>query len=222
MVKRVRPRPDWNLAVRRDGFRGHARLGATRLMALALALAPAGLAATANANETAKTVCAPCHGIDGNSTVPIFPRLAGLQAEYIAKQLQDYLSGKRKNEVMAPTMSNLAAADIPGLAAYFAAQKPAPGTKADDEKLAAAGKALYEDGNTASGVPACVGCHQERGAGNERYPRIAGQHGAYATAQMLAFKNGTRTNDRARVMRAVAERMTELEIQAVSAYLSGL
>ncbi|MCC6246352.1 MAG: cytochrome c4 [Rubrivivax sp.] len=198
----------------------------TPISALATLACAAGIACTAvggaQAHEVAKTVCGPCHGVDGNNAVPLFPRLAGIQAEYITKQLQDYLSGKRKSEVMAPTVSNLKADDIPQLAAYFAAQKPAAGTPAEDAQLAAAGKALYDDGNTGSGVPACVGCHQEGGAGNARYPRVAGQHAAYTTAQMLAFKKGERTNDRARVMRAVAERMTEQEIQAVSAWLASL
>lgn len=189
--------------------------------ALALAAA-AGAAGPAAANELARTVCAACHGEDGNSIGPTFPRLAGLQSEYITKQLQDYLGGKRKSDVMAPMLAQVKAADIPALAAYFAALKPGPGTPPADAKLAAAGKTLYDDGNTATGVPACLGCHQEGAAGNERYPRIAGQHSAYTTAQMSAFKTGARTNDRARVMRAVAERMSEQEIAAVAEYLAGL
>lgn len=196
---------------------------AARVAAATLALlGAAGGTAPAAAHELARTVCAACHGADGNSVAPTFPRLAGLQPEYIAKQLQDYLAGKRKSDVMAPMLVQVNAADIPALAAYFAGLKPGPGTKPADEKLAAAGKALYEDGNTATGVPACAGCHQEGGVGNERYPRIAGQHGAYTTAQMTAFKTGARTNDRARVMRAVAERLSEQEIAALAEYLAGL
>lgn len=181
----------------------------------------AGPAWAADAKEIASTVCLACHGEGGNSVVPMFPRLAGLQAEYLAKQLNDFLDGKRKNEMMAPSLTSISAGDVRGLAAYFAGQKPAKGTTGDP-KLAEKGKALYDDGNVDSGVPACVGCHQPEGAGNERYPRLAGQHATYTAAQMSAFKAGTRTNDRAKVMRAVAERLTEQEIAALSEYLAGM
>jgi cytochrome c553 len=153
--------------------------------------------------------------------VAMFPKLAGLQAEYIDKQLRDFLSGKRKNDAMTPFLANIKAGDIAGLAAYYAAQKPLPG-KVEDAALAAKGKLVFDDGNTGSGVPACVGCHQPGAAGNERYPRLAGQHQAYTADQMRKFKTGARNNDRAKVMRAVAERMTEEEIVAVSEYLAGL
>jgi cytochrome c553 len=190
-------------------------------LAAAACLAAFASASLADAQQIAATVCIACHGEGGNSVVPMFPRLAGLQSEYVAKQLNDYLASKRKSDVMAPVIAGLKADDVPGLAAYYAAQKPAPG-KVQDDKLAAAGKALFEDGNTASGVPACVGCHQAGALGNERYPRLAGQHQAYTLLQMQQFKSGARTNDRARVMRAVAERMTEQEMAAVSEYLAGL
>lgn len=179
------------------------------------------LTAAADARQLATTVCAACHGEDGNSSVPMFPRLAGLQVQYLAKQLNDYLSGKRKNEVMAPVIATLKSDDVADLAAYFAAQKPKPGT-VQDADLAGAGKVVYDDGNTTSGVPACEGCHQPNGAGNARYPRIAGQHQAYTIEQMFQFKKGARTNDRAHAMRSVAERMTEQEIKAVAEYLAGL
>ena len=181
----------------------------------------AGPAWAADPKEIAATVCQACHGEGGNSVVPMFPRLAGLQAEYLAKQLNDFLDGKRKNDLMAPSLASISSGDVRGLAAYFAGQKPAKGT-AGDPKLADKGKVLYDDGNVDTGVPACVGCHQPEGAGNERYPRLAGQHAAYTAAQMSAFKAGTRTNDRAKVMRAVAERLTEQEIAALSEYLAGM
>ena len=88
--------------------------------------------------------------------------------------------------------------------------------------MVAAGKKIYDDGNDANGVPACGGCHMEKGEGNERYPRVAGQHQAYAIQQMMDFKAGTRNNDKGRVMRVVAERMTESEMKAVAEYLAAL
>jgi cytochrome c553 len=177
--------------------------------------------ANADTRQIVSTVCLACHGEDGNSVVPMFPKLAGLQVEYIAKQLKDYIAGKRKNEVMAPAINDLKSSDVGGLAAHFSAQKPTPG-KVEDAKLAESGKKVFDDGNTVSGVPACVGCHQADGAGNERFPRLAGQHQTYTIQQMIDFKSGTRSNDRARVMRAVAERMTEQEMKAVAEYLAGL
>ncbi|MCA0244444.1 MAG: cytochrome c4 [Proteobacteria bacterium] len=182
------------------------------------------LGGAAQAADTASIVasqCIACHGEGGNSVVPMFPRLAGQHAEYLDKQLKDFLAGKRKNDVMAPALAQIKEGDVAGLAAYYAAQKPTP-IKPDNDKLLAAGKAMYDDGNTQSGVPACVGCHQAEGAGNERYPRLAAQFPSYAAAQIKAFKSGARNNDRAKVMRAVAERMTDDEIAAVSEYLASL
>jgi len=195
-------------------FRLRTIAGCMPLIAMAAAQA-------ADPKELAATVCMACHGEGGNSVVPNFPKLAGQQASYIEKQLNEFLSGKRKNEVMAPFLAQFGKGDTAGLAAYYAAQKQTPGTVADP-KLAAAGKKLYEDGNTESGVPACMGCHMANGEGNERYPRLAGQHQAYTQQQMADFKKGVRSNDKAKVMRAVAERMTEQEMQAVSEYIAGL
>jgi len=171
--------------------------------------------------QLATTVCAACHGEGGNSVIPTVPRLAGLQAAYITKQLKDYLAGKRKSDMMTPVIASVDEGDVAGLATYFAKHKPQPG-QVQAPQLIALGKALFEDGNTGSGVPACVGCHQEDGAGNERYPRVAGQHQAYTIDQMMHFKNGTRTNDRIKMMRTVAERMTDEEVRAVAEYLAGL
>ena len=109
----------------------------------------------------------------------------------------------------------------PALAAYYAAQKAISGT-VEDAALVAVGKKIYEEGNDANGVPACGGCHMEKGEGNERYPRLAGQHQAYAIQQMMNFRAGIRNNDKGRVMRVVAERMTESEIKAVAEYLATL
>lgn len=177
--------------------------------------------AAAEPPAAVQTLCSACHGVDGNSTVANFPRLAGLQSQYLEKQLDDYIAGRRKSDVMGPVIASLNKADVPALAAWYAAQKPAAGTPGD-AKLVPAGRVLYDDGNTATGVPSCSGCHQDNGVGNERYPRLAGQHAVYTREQMLQFKKGTRTNDKARVMRAVAERLSEQEIAAVSEYLAGL
>ena len=107
------------------------------------------------------------------------------------------------------------------MAAHFASQTPARGA-VENPELAARGKVLYEEGNRATGVPGCVGCHLPDGVGSQRYPRLAGQRQAYTVQQLMEFKSGARSNDRAHVMRAVAGRLTDEEIRAVAEYLAGL
>jgi cytochrome c553 len=197
----------------------HSIMTARTLALFAVFLAP--IAHGADAAEIATTVCAACHGADGNSVAPMFPKLAGQQEAYLSKQLTEFISGKRKNEIMEPIIATIGKGDVAGLAAYYAGQKQAPGEVAD-AAIVDAGKKLYADGNTDSGVPACMGCHLENGMGNERYPRLAGQHQTYTQQQMADFKAGKRNNDKGKVMRAVAERMTEQEMKAVSEYIASL
>lgn len=198
----------------------HTLVGRVAIGLLALAALPAS-ADPERARELAATVCAACHGADGNGPVPAFPRLAGLQREYIAKQLADYMNGRRRSEVMGPVVADLTAADVEPLAAHYSAQKPASGT-VEDRALAETGRKIFVDGNPDTGVPACMGCHLEGGRGNPRFPRLAGQHREYTLQQMQQFHSGTRTNDRGRVMRALAERMSEAEMKAVAEYIAGL
>ena len=170
-------------------------------------------------------VCLPCHGGGAAAApapgAPAFPTLDGQHAAYLDKQLREYMSGKRKSPIMAPLIASLKKQQISGIATHFAGQTPARGTPANPE-LVARGKVLYEEGNRATGVPACVGCHLPNAAGHERYPRLAGQRQAYVVQQLTDFKSGTRANDRAHVMRALAGRLTDEEIRAVAEYLAGL
>jgi cytochrome c553 len=186
--------------------------------ALFLAVAPA---IAADAGEVAAQVCAACHGPDGNGVAPTFPKLAGQSESYLNKQLEEFFSGKRKGDVMTPTLASFSKGDVPGLARYYAGQAATPSGVAD-AGLAAAGKKLYEEGNPGSGIPACAGCHQLNGQGSAAYPRLAGQYQTYTLQQMSDFKTGKRNNDRAKVMRVVAERMTEEEMKAVAEYTAGL
>ena len=188
-------------------------------LAIAIATTPA-LAESPSAKETAATVCAACHGVDGNSVVPMFPKLAGLQPEYITKQLKEFMSGQRKSDIMAPVVANLKPEDIPGLAAYYSAQKPAAGS-VQDAKLAEEGKRVYLDGNEDTGVPACIGCHHPQGVGAGIYPRLGGQHTTYMVQQLKNFSAGDRSNDVSRFMRVIAKRLSDKEMQAVAEYLTG-
>ena len=175
------------------------------------------------AGSLAVTSCFPCHpgGEAAAQAQPTFPKLDGQHAAYLEKQLRDYMSGKRKSDLMAPVFGVLKKQQIRGMAAHFAAQTPAPGA-VENPELAARGKVLYEEGNLATGVPGCVGCHLPNGVGSQRYPRLAGQRQAYSVQQLVDFKSGTRSNDRVRVMRLVAGRLTDEEMRAVAEYLAGL
>lgn len=166
-------------------------------------------------------LCAGCHNMDGNSVIPQNPRLAGLQEEYLERQLEDFKSGARKSVVMAAIMSTLDDKAIDDFADYFSKQKPAKAPPAD-AKLAAQGKEIYDEGVVGSAVPACSGCHNDDGSGTEKYPRLAGQHPAYVADQMLRFRSGERANDAKSVMRAVAKRMNDSEIKAVAEYVATL
>jgi cytochrome c553 len=172
-----------------------------------------------DAGTVTVTACQPCHG--GAQTAPAFPKLDGQHAAYLEKQLREYKSGKRKSDVMAPLIAAMKKGQIPAMAAHFAGQKPAQGA-VENQELASRGKALFEEGNRTTGVPACVGCHMASGTGAERYPRLAGQGQAYTVQQLADFKSGKRSNDRAHVMRLIAGRLTDDEMKAVAEYVAGL
>ncbi len=177
--------------------------------------------------EIAAGVCAGCHNADGNSTIPLYPILAGQYPGYIAKQLHDFKAtegevAKRDNQIMAPMAANLSEEDITSLAAFYSQQKPQSGT-VSDESLVEAGKRLYQGGNLENSIPACSSCHSPNGQGiPPHYPRIDGQHPAYTLSQLQAFRQGTRRNDTNGTMRTVVSRMSEQEMKAVSEYIATL
>ncbi|OGT89308.1 MAG: cytochrome C [Gammaproteobacteria bacterium RIFOXYA12_FULL_61_12] len=189
----------------------------------ALVMAGASQAAgDAAAGQTKSVTCLACHGADGNSVNPIWPKLAGQHPEYILKQLADLKSGARKDPLMSPMAAPLSDADMADLAAYFSSQKTAPGTAAPDQ--AKAGETLYRAGNAASGLTACIACHGPSGAGNgaANFPRLAGQHASYVDKALKDLRSGARSNDPNRMMRDIAGKMTDAEIAAVAQYIQGL
>lgn len=164
-------------------------------------------------------LCASCHGANGaSSTTPDIPFLAGLQPTYFARQMADFKSGKRKSAVMQGIMASIDEKDFQEYANYFRAQKP-PTPGKGDAKIIGQGKEIYFEGVVGTAVPACSGCHNDDGTGTNRYPRLAGQNPTYTIQQMLAYKNGQRDNDDRGLMRAVAQRMSEAEIRAVSEFI---
>lgn len=181
----------------------------------------------AKAQQIVTTVCAACHGADGNSAIPVNPSLAGQHPEYTYKQLVNFKAqggkpAERVNPVMGGMVANLSEEDMKNLAAYFASQKARP-RAARDEKLVRQGEAIYRGGIAAKGVPACAACHAPNGAGMPaQFPRIAGQHADYTVMQLKAFRAGQRANDPAQMMRGAAAKMSDQEIAAVAEYIAGL
>jgi cytochrome c553 len=202
--------------------KGRPGLGALgSIVALALLAAFAAPAAAEDAKTIATTVCVACHGDDGNSVVPMFPKIAGLQETYIIKQLREFKLGLRKSDVMGPIVANLTVDDFAPLARHFSALKPKPGA-VHDATMMETGKNFYVDGNEDSGVPACVGCHQPQAVGYAIYPHLAGQHSEYVLQQLKNFASGDRSNDVSRYMRVIAKRMTEQEMKSVAEYIGSL
>lgn len=203
-------------------------------------------AGDAKAGADKVAVCAACHGPDGNSPLPTFPKLAGLGEKYLLKQLQDIqawdleadaekkpTTGRAVPE-MTGMLRDLGEQDLQDVAAYFASQaiqlsgakeiqvKVNSGLMVDGLEL---GEKVYRAGNLANGVPACTGCHAPDGHGNAPagFPRLSGQYAEYVEKQLLAFRSGNRTNDGDQmIMRLVAEKMSDAEIKAVANFIAGL
>jgi cytochrome c553 len=174
------------------------------------------------AGKAKSQTCVACHGADGNSRNAQFPKIAELGAPYIYKQLVDYKEGRRVNAVMAGIVAGLSDQDMRDLAAYFANQTRTGGVA--DESQVGLGELVYRGGNSATGVPACSGCHAPTGVGNPaaQFPGLAGQHSEYVVTQLHAFARGERANDAGQMMRNIASKLSEKEIQAVAEFVAGL
>lgn len=164
--------------------------------------------------------CFICHGADGESSSPVFPRLAGQHAAYVARQLADYKSGRRKSDTMRPMVDDLSVEDFALLGRYFESRKPQPHAQ-DDAELAQVGRFVFNRGNPYAGIPSCASCHGGNGHGTDALPRLAGQHALYIENQLKKYNSRERSNDNT-IMHSVASKLSELEIKAVSAYVSGL
>jgi len=181
---------------------------------------PSSAADLKRAEEIVQGKCFICHGMDGESSSPLFPRLAGQHAAYTERQLADYKSGKRVSSTMRPMVEDLSAADFKALGAWFESRAP-QAHEVKDAQLAQVGSFIYARGNPNSGVAACASCHGPLGHGTAQLPRLAGQHPQYTERQLKAFHQRERTNDNA-VMQAIASKLTELEVKAVAEYIGGL
>jgi len=194
-------------------------------LVLTLGFATSAHAAQGNAEagQANAAVCGACHGADGNSPAPNFPKLAGQGERYLLKQLTDIKEGRRNVVEMTGMLTNLNEQDLADLAAYFSSQTQAMG--AADPTLAERGEAIYRGGDLATGLPSCTGCHSPTGKGNPPagFPHLAGQHATYTAKQLTDFREGNRTNDGdAAIMQTVASRLSNKDITAVAAYIQGL
>ncbi len=206
------------------------------LAAAAVGIAASAMPAAAIAQDDAKpdlaageqiasTVCAACHGADGNSPTAANPILAGQHAEYLAKQLRDFkpvdgAEPARPSALMTGFAAGLSEADIRNVSAYFAAQEQKPVT-ATQKDLVELGRDIYRGGIAAKGVPACAACHGPTGSGIPvQYPRVHGQYAEYTAAELTKFRQGERNNNEQ--MTDIAARLSDAEIRAVSDYIAGL
>jgi cytochrome c553 len=179
----------------------------------------------AAAGQAKSAICAACHGVDGNSMVPNWPKLAGQHEDYLVRQVTLIKSGARMVPEMAGITPGLSEQDILDLSAYFAAQENNGGVA--DELLVEPGELVYRAGNTETGVPACMACHGPAGEGNPLagYPALAGQHAVYTAKMLTQYRAGENWGEKdalSHVMNGVAAELSDEEIQAVASYIQGL
>lgn len=211
----------------------HVRIARSALCITLLAAAfPVAAAGDPSAGKAKAAACTACHGPDGNSLSTEWPKLAGQNAAYLVKQLGDFKSGRRVNQIMNPMAQPLSTKDIEDIAAYFASGKPQPASGA--AASIALGKQIYEGGRHRPAVIACKGCHSPNGAGNGDVakmmsapmaviaPAIGSQHSAYVLRQLQAYRSAQRTNDVGGIMRDISSRLTEEELTAVAEYVATL
>ena len=201
------------------------------LVSLLLTLGVTGIAQAAGtavvgdaaAGQAKTAVCGACHGPDGNSMAPNFPKLAGQGDRYLLKQLHEIKDGKRQVLEMTGLLANLNDQDLADIAAYYSSQKGSVG--AADPALVAQGEALFRGGNLEKGMPACIGCHSPDGQGLAAagFPHLGGQHASYIEKQLTDFREGDRTNDGdSMIMRGIAAKMSNKDIKALASYIQGL
>jgi cytochrome c553 len=208
-----------------------AALVAAPLMTLSLVPAIAQAKGDAAAGEGKAAACLACHGVNGNSSNPEWPSLAGQNAAYIGEQLKMFRDGKRVNVLMSPMAAALTDEDIADIGAYYAAQTPA-GLEADPSYYAA-GEALYRGGDRKRNIPSCKACHGPVGKGNpgSGYPSVRAQHSVYTISQLQAYASEQRYVDasgqpqRSRnghMMVTIAKRLTEEDKRNLASYIQGM
>lgn len=179
----------------------------------------------AEAGKSKSGICAACHGVDGNSMVPQWPKLAGQHPAYLERQSALIKSGARTVPEMAGIVGGISEQDFADLAAFYASQKNSGGVA--DEALSPLGEKLWRAGNAETGVPACMACHGPAGEGNPLagYPALAGQHSVYTASMLKRFRAGENWGEKdlqSHVMVGTAAKLTDDEIAALASYIQGM
>ncbi len=197
------------------------------LVALSVAVGPVAFAGDLTKGDVAKgktraSACVACHGPDGNSANPEWPKLAGQSSLYIIKQLRLFRTGERGNPLMTPMAKGLSDQDVENLGAYFASQTTSPGAARMD--LVSLGQEIYRGGNSVTKVPACLSCHGPTGVGNPaaKFPKLSFQHAAYVEIRLKAYRDGVYSYKGSEIMNGIATNLSDEEIKAVSSYIQGL
>ena len=177
------------------------------------------------AGKSKALTCAACHGADGNSINPLWPKLASQHPHYLLIQMQAFkqaAKGGRNNPTMTPLMAALSTQDMRDLAAYYAGLSLKVGDA--DPKLVKRGEEIYRGGDFDKHITACIACHGPNGDGNQQagFPKLSGQQAQYTQQQLVNFKHGARSNDLNHIMRDIARRMDDKDMAAVASYITGL
>jgi len=177
-------------------------------------------AGNVQAGKDKSAMCASCHGATGISVISMYPNLAGQSANYLAKQLADFKSGARKDPVMAGMVAALTPEDMNDLGAYFAVQSAKAGSGESNE----VGHKLYFGGDAAKGITACIACHGVNGKGMKQagFPSIAGQNKDYLKKQLANFRDASRGNDNNGIMRNIAIKLSDADVEELVQYMSSL
>ena len=215
-------------AVAQDAAKSTAAPAAAATTDQPAAAAPAAEAATkpgdATAGQAKAAACGACHGMDGNSTDPQYPKLAGQSEQYIVHQLENFKSGKRQNPIMLGMATPLSEQDMHDIGAYFASKTALPGVA--DQALVEHGQQLFREGDAKRGIPACMACHSIDGRGNPgaMYPQLESQHAQYVQATLKAWHDGTSwgTDAHSQIMPAIAQKLSTDDIAALASYVEGL
>ncbi|MCT8988384.1 c-type cytochrome [Shewanella phaeophyticola] len=201
---------------------------ALALSVVATMSSPAMAEGNAEAGKTKVIVCSACHGVDGNSMIDMYPKLAGQHPAYLEKQLTEFRSAMQtggKEGRMDPIMGGMSIAlsdtDIADISAFFASQTQSANPAVEGVE---AGEKLYQGGDAARGITSCIACHGPEGSGAAAagFPMIGGQHANYIKIQLTKFRDGSRNNDLNGMMQDVAKKLSDADIEALSKYISSI
>ena len=163
-----------------------------------------------------------CHLPDGSSAAPTIPRMAGQSYFAIYKQLHDFRSGARTNEIMSAQVVGLDDKSIADVAVYYGHLERGASDLENPSFVPSEVENLVVNGDVARGLPPCIACHGAGVGGPIEVPTLTDQHQDYLQAQLEAFSNGQRHNDIYHRMRGVASRLTQREMTLLAIYYAGI